>query len=243
MKRVVDLLCGISGTRRDALLRAPSGRSQAATLGLLFVLTAIISAFTGGYALHRAFLGASYAVPLAVAGGAAWGAVVFCIERLMVMGVDRFNQPWLQIVLRFPLALIIGLVMSKPFILRVSETVLDREIRNQRLQTIQNETGANSAALNEQQKTLRELAERKQAFERRLDQEPDTFRYRSAVAALQSAEERFQRVQSANLRRIALTRREIAQIQATAEPLGTAQLSRIAALNQQIVRDQREIQP
>jgi hypothetical protein len=230
-----------SGARRDALLKAPSSRTRAGTLGLVLILIAIISSFTAGYAFKRAFLGDPYVLATAVIGGVIWGTLVFCIDRLMLLGMDKLDRPWLQFLVRVPLAVIISLVMSKPLVLKVSQSILDKELRKERIEAIQRETNANAAHLNEQRRDIQKIREARQQQEMQLDQEPDSFRYRNAKDALVTAEERFQRIQSVNGQRIAQARREILQIRSV-QPIDPAQQSRITALTQQIARDQREIE-
>src|ERR1700680_5162664 len=89
MRNIVDALCICAGARRDVLKRVADGRGQTATLGLIMILIAIISALTSGYALSRVFLGDHYVTVIAVGGGLVWATLVFCIDRLMILGFDK----------------------------------------------------------------------------------------------------------------------------------------------------------
>src|SRR5437867_678934 len=142
---IVNLLCACSGARPDALALVPKARAQAATLGALMVVTATAAAFTSGYAVNRLFFGESYANLLSIWAGLLWGTVVFCIDRLMIMGLDKFapaSRLVIQVITRVPLAVVIAMVMSKPFVLRASETVINTELRNQERETVNKERDA-----------------------------------------------------------------------------------------------------
>ena len=246
MKKIVDALCICAGARRDVLNKVPAGRGQAATLGLIMILIAIISAFTSGYALSRVFLGESYVVVVAVAGGLIWAALVFSIDRLMILSLDKFGSTRklvTQLVLRVPLALVIAAVMSTPFILRLSENVTDAELLKERRDTVEREFAANSkeAGLGEQQATVSKLEAARQMHEQSLMAEPSSFEYKEAKTAAELAHANYQSVQRVNAQRVARATSQIDRInQGAGGNLGTNEASRVAALQRSIQSLQTE---
>jgi len=247
MKKIVDALCICAGVRRDVLTRVPAGRGQASTLGLIMILIAIISAFTSGYALSRVFLGESYVVVVAIVGGIVWSALVFSIDRLMILSLDKFGSTRklvTQLVLRIPLALVIAAVMSTPFILRLSENVTDAELLKERRDTVEREFAANSkeAGLAEQQATVSKLESARQTHEQSLMAEPSSFEYKEAKTAAELAHANYQSVQRVNAQRTARATIQIDRINqgATNGNLGTNEASRVAALQKSIQSLQTE---
>jgi hypothetical protein len=241
MMTIVDALCICAGIRRDVLNRVPAGRGHAATLGLIMILVAVISAFTSGYALSRVFLGESYVDVVAVVGGIIWAALVFSIDRLMILSLDKFGSTQklvTQLVLRIPLALVIAAVMSTPFILRLSENVTNAELLKERRDTVEREFAANSkeAGLAEQQAAVRKLEAARQAYEQSLMAEPSSFEYKEAKTAAELARANYQSVQGANAQRVARAVNQIERINqgGTDGNLGPNEPSRVAALQKSI---------
>ena len=215
---VVAFMCACSGTRSDVLARAPQYRSQAATLGLLLVLTATVACGTSGYALYGAFLGSPFVAPLAVVGGLIWGMIIFSIDRLLISGIDKFAPPWkvaLQVITRLPLALIIAQVMSTPLILRLCATVLDGELRVQQQQRLSNESEANESAaeLGRIREQLSELKGQIKDEQQRLQGKPDSPEYRLAYAARDNARAKHAAVKAKNDENIRLALLELKPIE------------------------------
>lgn len=242
MRKIVDALCICAGARRDVLKRVTDGRGQTATLGLVMILVAIISALTSGYALSRVFLGDRYVTVISVGGGLVWATLVFCIDRLMILGFDKRGSTQkviTQVLVRLPLALIIAAVMSTPFILRLSESVTDAELMKERRRTVEQEFSANSkeAGLAERHANVNDLRTSRDKHEEKLRAEPSSFEYTEAKKTAQRAHANYQSVQSVNTQRIARASTEIGQI--TRRTTGgnlerPVDISRVAALQKSI---------
>src|ERR1700733_3034947 len=88
-KQFVIVLCLVGGVRRDVLDRVPYARGQAATLGLLLLLTPSLSGTTMGFALVRIF-GPDHINPLAlIAASLGWALIIFGIDRVLLLGIDK----------------------------------------------------------------------------------------------------------------------------------------------------------
>jgi hypothetical protein len=210
------------------------------------ILTALISSLTAGYALEQAFWGTEYAVPVSILGGALWGSLVFCIDRLIILGIDKFASPWRiasQIAVRIPFAVIIAVVMSKPFVLRLCQPVIQTQLRKQAHDSMTEEFGLNAqySGLNAKQKSAQELRTAVDLQRERLKGTPDSFRYKTSVGELSEAENHLRRTQTINLPRIAAASRETERMQRLDRELTAAERSRINSLKQQVDTLRREI--
>ena len=198
MKSLVQLLCIISGVRADALEKTPKAYSQAATIGALLLLTPTVSGITMAYAINRAFSGDAYAMPATVLGGLLWSTIVFAIERSLLLGIDKFasiQRQLLQIGFRAPLAIMVGLAVSKPVLLRVSQTVLDLELRKEEQRMIHDEAAQNAEGEELAQKVTATGNLRKQERDqtRLLEQKPNTFAYQNAEKNYNNADAQYRR--------------------------------------------------
>jgi hypothetical protein len=242
---LIVFLCICSGVRRDALQRAPQGRAQAATLGALMLLTSFVSLLTSGYALHEAFVGSEYAGIIAVGGGLVWATVVFCIDRLLILGVDKFASPGriaLQLLVRVPLAVAIALVMSKPLVLRLCETVIGRELRQEAHNSITSESEFNDRleGLSDRRKGAEEIQAAVYKQRDRLKSEPDSFRYQNAKRVAGEAEARYKRTVATNGPRIARANQEIVRFD-RADAQDDSSAARISALLREVATLRGEI--
>src|SRR5437879_5272272 len=113
MERVVQALCRVGGLRPDALSRVSHAAGLPATLGVLLIVTALVAFVNASYAIYRVFLGEAWAPVVGLMGGASWAVIVFCIDRLMVMSIDKSAPPprlALQVLPRIALAAVIAAV-------------------------------------------------------------------------------------------------------------------------------------
>jgi len=213
LKSFERFLCVICGLRPDAVDQVPQGRAQAATLGMTMLLVALISSFTSGYALSRAFFGSEWAMHIGVVGGVAWGALVFSIDRLVVVGLDKSRpvDPY-QLALRLMLGVVIALVMSKPLVLKFSESALEAELRREQREAISREAAENAegAGLVERRRTASELSVARGDQLERLRREPDSFEYLRTKQEADRATAAYERLSSINLPIISRLTREIA---------------------------------
>lgn len=135
IRTLIGFLAVVGGPRRDAVARAPHGAAQGAALGAVFVITAVIALFSGGYAVHQVFLGSPVAIWIAAAGGILWAGFVFSIDRGLILGIDKTAAPRrlsFQVLVRVPMAIAVALVMSTPFLLKICEGPIRLQLRQER---------------------------------------------------------------------------------------------------------------
>ncbi len=223
LKNATLVLSVLGGARRDAVARTPHGAAQAATLGALLLITATIAAFTGGYAVHRVFLGSPLAVWIAAAGGTLWGSFVFCVDRGLILGIDKAAGPRrlaFQVLVRVPLAIVVALVMSTPFVLKVCEGPIRLQLRQERQDVWLKEIASLShvTGLTEFRKTISDLRATRDLQRERLLREPDSYEYRQALQELRAAEGRLRSLDVALRPKINEARAEIQRLFAAGRP-------------------------
>jgi hypothetical protein len=215
MNAIIQFLCTVSGTRKDALSAAPQARQQAATIGVVMLITATIACVTMTYAIQRAFVGDTYAMAIAYVGGILWGSFVLAVDRQLLIGIDKLGSStklfW-QAVPRLAFAVCIGLAVSKPVVLRIAQTVLDREIHDEKRSALKLEKSDNAKIerLDDKLSVAERLHADYSAQEGRLHAEPDSYAYTAARDEVRSAEADYRETTTVNGRRIASARRQIA---------------------------------
>lgn len=111
-------------------LEAPechSERQKYTGLGVAVILTGVVAGLSGGYAFYSVFQ--SYGT--AVAFGMIWGVLIFNLDRLFVMsvsGTSSVSRRLISAVPRFALAILIGLVISKPLELVIFAHEIDAQL-------------------------------------------------------------------------------------------------------------------
>lgn len=95
-----------------------------AGIGATVLFTGLLASISGAYALHTVF----DSVPMAIAFGLLWGAVIFNLDRFIVSTLRKEGKFWkelLQVTPRILLALVLAVVISKPLELKI----FDKEIQ------------------------------------------------------------------------------------------------------------------
>ncbi|TPE45384.1 DUF4407 domain-containing protein [Pontibacter mangrovi] len=95
-----------------------------AGVGATVLFTGLLASISGGYALYTVF----DSVPMAVAFGLLWGAVIFNLDRFIVSTLRKEGRFWKELLMVTPrilLALVLAVVISKPLELKI----FDKEIQ------------------------------------------------------------------------------------------------------------------
>ena len=225
-------LAQLSGVRRSALLRAPDAIHLAATSGAIMLLTAAFAISTMGYALQRAFAGDSYATPVAIAGGLLWGAFILTLDRLLLMGIDktaRWYYTIAQLLIRIPIAVVLGMVISKPLTLRVTRTLLDLRLRDEQIAGVDKDRNRFERVedLRGKQLSVEELKKQKGELETLVHSEPNSFEYKEAQNDVSEADARHSRIRAANNRKIANAQRLIYALERSENPNDLLRVQRL----------------
>ncbi len=133
MDKVTRFFWFCSGAHVDTLKKYPLEHNKYFGIGATIFFTAMFASLSGGYAMYFVFNGDAFAVGFAILFGLLWGTAIFNMDRYIVSSINKegtTNQQILQASPRILLAIMIGIVISRPLELKI----FDKEIR-QKLKT------------------------------------------------------------------------------------------------------------
>ncbi len=133
MQKVTNFFWFCSGAHTDTLRKYPTEQNKYVGIGATIFFTALFACMSGGYAMYFVFSGSPLAAVFAVIFGVLWGLAIFNMDRYIVSSINKSgstNQQILQATPRILLAIMIGIVISRPLELKL----FDKEIR-QKLKT------------------------------------------------------------------------------------------------------------
>ena len=133
MKKITDFFWFCSGAHIDTLKKYPTEHNKYVGIGATIFFTALFASLSGGYAMYFVFSGSAAAVFFAIFFGLIWGLAIFNMDRYIVASIKKTggtNHQILQALPRVLLAIMIGIVISRPLELKI----FDKEIR-QKLKT------------------------------------------------------------------------------------------------------------
>ena len=117
-----------SGAHIPTLEKYPSEQNKYTGIGATIFFTGLFAALSGGYAMYFVFKGDDLAVIFAIIFGFLWGAAIFNMDRYIVSSINKSastNKQLLQATPRILLAIMIGMVISRPIELKI----FDKEIK------------------------------------------------------------------------------------------------------------------
>src|ERR1700756_3850358 len=129
MKRITRFFWFCSGAHIGTLKKYPIEHNKFVGIGATIFFTALFASLSGGYAMYFVFNGSPFAIGFAILFGLIWGTAIFNMDRYIVSSINKegtTNQQILQASPRILLAIMIGIVISRPIELKV----FDKEIRN-----------------------------------------------------------------------------------------------------------------
>lgn len=133
MKKINDFFWFCSGAHVHTLRKFPTEHNKYVGIGATIFFTALFASLSGGYAMYFVFAGSNAAVLFAMLFGLIWGLAIFNMDRYIVSSINKngsSNKQILQATPRVLLAIMIGIVISRPLELKI----FDKEIR-QKLRT------------------------------------------------------------------------------------------------------------
>ncbi|MBE7176868.1 MAG: DUF4407 domain-containing protein [Mucilaginibacter polytrichastri] len=128
MKKITQFFWFCSGAHVDTLKKYPIEHNKYVGIGATIFFTALFASLSGGYAMYFVFSGTSTAVLFALFFGLIWGLAIFNMDRYIVSSISKTgtsNQQILQALPRILLAIMIGIVISRPLELKI----FNKEIR------------------------------------------------------------------------------------------------------------------
>jgi len=134
MKKLTRFFWFCSGAHIDTLKKYPIEHNKYVGIGATIFFTALFACLSGGYAMYFVFSGNPLAVVFAMLFGIIWGLAIFNMDRYIVSSINKqgsSNQQLLQASPRILLAIMIGIVISRPLELKI----FDKEIRGKLKET------------------------------------------------------------------------------------------------------------
>jgi hypothetical protein len=117
-----------SGVHQNTLMKHPTEQNKYFGIGATIFFTGLFAALSGGYAMYFVFKGDAFAVVFALFFGILWGLAIFNMDRYIVASINKNSSVWKQIAQATPrilLAIMIGIVISRPLELKI----FDKEIK------------------------------------------------------------------------------------------------------------------
>ncbi|MCA5004154.1 DUF4407 domain-containing protein [Sphingobacterium bovistauri] len=117
-----------AGVHKDTLNKFPEEHNKYISIGATIFFTGLFAALAGGYALYFVFSGGDFAIFYSIIFGIIWGLAIFNLDRYIVLSIDKTKGTFKQVLQALPrilLAILIGLVISRPLELKI----FDKEIR------------------------------------------------------------------------------------------------------------------
>jgi len=117
-----------SGVHQDTLEKHPTEHNKYFGIGATIFFTGLFAALSGGYAMYFVFKGDTAAALFALFFGIIWGLAIFNMDRYIVASINKNASSGKQIAQATPrilLAIMIGMVISRPLELKI----FDKEIK------------------------------------------------------------------------------------------------------------------
>lgn len=117
-----------SGVHQPTLEKHPTEHNKYVGIGATIFFTGLFAALSGGYAMYFVFKGDTAAVFFSLFFGLLWGLAIFNMDRYIVSSINKNSSSAKQIAQATPrilLAIMIGMVISRPLELKI----FDKEIR------------------------------------------------------------------------------------------------------------------
>src|SRR3569833_910611 len=133
MKKITRFFWFCSGAHIGTLKKYPIDHNKYVGIGATIFFTALFASLSGGYAMYFVFNGSPFAVGFAILFGMIWGLAIFNMDRYIVSSINKEGTTKQQVIQASPrilLAIMIGIVISRPLELKI----FDKEIR-QKLKT------------------------------------------------------------------------------------------------------------
>jgi hypothetical protein len=117
-----------SGTHLGILEKHPTEHNKYIGIGATIFFTGLFAALSGGYAMYFVFKGSDFAWLFSLFFGIIWGLAIFNMDRYIVSSINKnatTNKQIWQATPRILLAIMIGIVISRPLELKI----FDKEIK------------------------------------------------------------------------------------------------------------------
>jgi hypothetical protein len=128
MNGISRFFCFCAGIHLSTLDKHPTEHNKYIGIGATIFFTGLFAALSGGYAMYFVFKGGDFAWLFALFFGVIWGLAIFNMDRYIVSSINKnanTNKQIWQATPRILLAIMIGMVISRPLELKI----FDKEIK------------------------------------------------------------------------------------------------------------------
>ncbi len=157
--------CWCSGARLYILKECESEYNKFFGIGAIVLLTAMMAAVTGIYALFTVFPNPWIAIPF----GIFWGVMVFFLDWFIVASLKKEKRISRELIAAFPrviLAILIAVVISKPLELKLFE----KEILSEMALMNQEKQNEYKTLVEENYEEIQNLKEENREYQKQIDQ-------------------------------------------------------------------------
>jgi hypothetical protein len=136
-----------SGAHISTLEKHPTEQNKYTGIGATIFFTGLFAALSGGYAMYFVFKGDTGAIFFALLFGIIWGLAIFNMDRYIVSSINKSGSTGKQLLQATPrilLAIMIGIVISRPLELKI----FDKEIKERLKVSYLNNQRSNIDTLN-----------------------------------------------------------------------------------------------
>ena len=126
---VGDFLIWLSGASRQVLAQCPTERPKFVGLGAAILVTAGMAAVSLSFALFTALKAPLW---VAVIFALLWGLAIMSLDRLFVVSMHRYRNRFFYLLMatpRFLMAVLLGFVISTPFVLQIFRPEINHQIK------------------------------------------------------------------------------------------------------------------
>lgn len=134
---ISDFLIICSGADNEIVKKCPTERTKFTGIGATILLTAIMAALSGGYAIYFVFSNTA----ISIAFGCFWAVIIFNLDRYIVSSIrktGKFKEEFWMALPRLLIALVLAISISKPLELRLFENRIAKEMSQQNQNDIDN---------------------------------------------------------------------------------------------------------
>ncbi len=137
-KMLRNFLWFCATSNKDLLEKCPTEHNKHALIGTLVLLTAIFAFISGSFAMNYMFEMNANGHWYALGFGLLWAFLIFSLDRLLISTIRKDtgmpgknfskNRQWALLILRFALAIVISVVITKPLELWLYEDQINAQI-------------------------------------------------------------------------------------------------------------------
>lgn len=144
-----------AGANSEILEQCRDDWRKFTSIGIFVCLVALLATVSGTFFLTETFGISTY---FAALGGMFWGAIIFSVDRVMLVFYQKGSGEWKRILPRLFLSLLISIVINEPLFVRSMSGEINRKIYAEK-DLVLNETRTKSDKQNKKAELRRELDE------------------------------------------------------------------------------------